>query len=351
MTEAMEVPVPPEARQNKVERPVNHEYTEQVINNSLKRHEEFDKKWRKEHGESYHNKEHIKATLKTVDKLFDKAEQGIDPLNIAHDIEKWNEMKRKAYEETNADVEYEPITMEMAKDIFKQAFAEHDSGNIMLENGVSLTEYTAKGAEDRSKEIYHRRIYNLPESEMDHLTRDQYENLGTHVIEKTKVNFDLTGDEYDEPFWRLVAVIDQLGNRAETENEHSTDGLITEMSVENPEGTMSEYDFYNWDAIRSKKLIPDGKKRRQFYEEVLETDMPVINESFSKEKMTFPELLEYRMQKNPRLKIRHIIHTSPGGLSSQTEAKIERVIGDDEELRDWYQRGMRSWDEMTPENL
>lgn len=324
MAEVMEIPT-------KQERRINTEYTERVIENSLSTHKEFDRKWGKE---SYHNQEHIKAALKGVEKIVEKAKQGVDPLNLQKSLDKWNDDKGYVGDER--------IDIDMFLDIAKQAFAGHDKGNIMNEDESYLDGYVAAGAEDRAKEIFKHDTYTR--TDIDKFTQDQYENLGNHLIEKTKFKYMMTEEDFEEPFWQFVVAVDQLANGVYNENPNHVDGLIEEKAFESPSEKDSEYGYFNFNHWRSKMLIPDEEKCKQFYEEVLEIDMPTASENFSKTKMTFEELLEYRKKKREVL---DVIKSNPGGLSSQTEKEVEKIIKDNEELEKWYNSEMRGLDQFN----
>ena len=274
---------------------------EKLLQDSFKLHNGFDEKWKGDgHDNSFHNAEHIRAVNESKQILVDEAiKGGEDPTDILVSLKNWNEMMVREGRDK------EQISDDELKLIFKESVAAHDWGNIMIdieidENGefkpIYLDGYTAKGAEDRSKEMYKKVLaFRLSKGE---LTKDEYDrrvSLGCHLIEMTKPKFptppekELPKAVLETQFLVTVQIGDQIGNDYFSTNEERVDGLIEESAFENPNGTVNERAYRNFSVWRIIHLMPDEKKREALFRVWKKTPRE-NNNDYADSTTTFAEL-------------------------------------------------------------
>jgi hypothetical protein len=237
---------------------------QELIKNCLSIHAEFDRRWKKEKGHlaSYHNENHIQATIKAANQLINKAFNGeIDPLDLRGDLQRWNQ------ENPNAQ-----ITESEFLEAVCLAFSMHDLGNIACgvkfdEKGVLqpdyLDGYMAEGAEERSIQIA-REI--IGRSELDEEKKRRYLPLIEYLINQTVFKPQKPSQEdKNKPFYIFVQVVDQIGgNLFNTQSrEESVIGLIEENVFEKYKKgetfIFNPYRFLNFVNLRPPGLVGDEK--------------------------------------------------------------------------------------------
>ena len=237
---------------------------EKIIQLSLKFHKEFDRRWKEEkrHSASYHNENHIQATIEAATQLINKAFNGkIDPLDLRGDLQRWNQANPNA-----------KITESEFLEAVCLAFSMHDLGNIAYglkvdEKGVLqpdyLDGYTAKGAEERSIQIA-REI--IEKSGLDKEKKKRYLPLIEYLINQTVFKPEKPSQEdKNKPFYIFVQVVDQIGgNLFNTQSrEESIFGLVEENVFEKyKEGetfVFNPYRFFNFVNLRLPDLVGDEK--------------------------------------------------------------------------------------------
>lgn len=220
-------------------------------------HDQFDREiWQGK--DSFHNREHLRATEITAQKLIDAAIEGNDPLKIRAELGRWNE--------DHPDVR---IDLTEFKKVARVFINRHDDGNVIKEVKIVdgkpqvafLDKYEAAGAEERSKEITKAM---LPYSDLTESEQQRFEPLIMELIEQTKFVEDKNRINYFATFAR---VCDQIGNDLFSNNESRVQGLINEMVSENPEAEFrpSPYFFYNFARERFPQLVPDSSVREAVY--------------------------------------------------------------------------------------
>lgn len=228
--------------------------TDEITRECLGWHNEFDQKiWKNE--ASFHNAEHIRATIIAAEILVEKALTGNDPLKIMDDLEKWNR------EHPSKQIEREELSK-----VVRLAFASHDLGNIAQEateqdgkvSLIFLPQYMAKGGEDRSQKIAKTVMENskIPEEQ-----KRKWLPLVQHLINETK--FMLEGKV---SFGVFTRVVDQIGNNLFNTNEKMVIGLLKEMLVENPQAEFTPYSFFNFAKGRFGQLVPNENTRASILE-------------------------------------------------------------------------------------
>jgi hypothetical protein len=206
---------------------------EKIIQLSFNFHKEFDRRWKEEkrHFASYHNRNHIQATIDAATQLINKAFNGeMDPLDLTKDLQKWNQANPNSQ-----------ITGDEFLEVVRLAFSMHDLGNIA--SGVKVDEkgdlkpyyldgYTAKGAEERSVKIAEEIVNN---SGLDEEKKNRYLLLIKHLIEQT--TFQPTDEDKNKPFATFVRVVDQIGGNLfnRQSRKEIVFGLIEEGIFENKE--------------------------------------------------------------------------------------------------------------------
>jgi len=233
---------------------------EKIIQLSLKFHKEFDTRWKEEkrHLASYHNENHIQATIEAATQLINKAFSGeMDPLGLREDFQKWNQ------ENSNAQ-----ITESEFLEAVCLAFSMHDLGNIAYglkvdEKGVLqpdyLDGYTAKGAEERSIQIA-REI--IEKSGLDEEKKRRYLPLIEYLINQTVFKPQKPSQEdKNKSFYIFVQVVDQIGGNLF--NHQKTDeivfGLIEESVFEKGGFEFNPYRSFNFVNLRLPDLVGDEK--------------------------------------------------------------------------------------------
>ena len=207
-------------------------------------HERFDKEvWRRE---SYHNREHIRAVKEAANKLIEAARNDSDPLGIIKELDRWNK-----------DFPGARGSLGELGELADRAFDYHDLGNFM--EGLKITDkgfepefldrYTAAGAEERSKKF---------------AIEAGREPLVIEFIEQTRFVERKDRKNY---FATLVRVCDQIGNDIFSKNDKKVEGLVNEMTAENPEAVFrpSPYFFYNFAREQFPRLVNVGKTRDAVY--------------------------------------------------------------------------------------
>lgn len=226
----------------------------EFVNKCLEYHEKFDIEWRKKGRVSYHNENHVNATLDAAQKLVDAAlKDNNDPLGILNDLQIWNDNHRDAVVGQD-DFIY----------VVRMAFAAHDLGNIAyVENGkiIYLDKYQADGAEDRSKQIAERLI---SQSKLTDDQKRRFLPLITHLIDQTKYFFDEGGK--DKLFARFVRVVDQIGGNLfskdyPNDQQDLSLGVLYETIYEKGESTFTPNVLFNFVVNRFPELVEDENLR------------------------------------------------------------------------------------------
>jgi hypothetical protein len=250
---------------------------EKIIQLSLKFHKEFDRRWKEEkrHFSSYHNENHIQATIEAATRLINKAFiEGIDPLDLRDDLQKWNKENPSAQ-----------ITESEFLEVVCLAFSMHDLGNIAY--GVKFDEkgnlqldylngYTAKGAEERSIQIA-REI--IEKSELDEEKKKRYLPLIEYLIAQTVFKPQKPSQEdKNKPFYIFVQVVDQIGgnlfNRQST--EEIVFGLIEEGIFEKGGFEFDPHRFFNFVNLRLPELVGE-EKAKMIFKAFEKEPPPIIN--------------------------------------------------------------------------
>lgn len=267
-----------------VETPVVKEISpsNEVVSQSLAWHDEFNRKsWQGK--DSFHDREHVRATLTAAGRLIEAAQAGNDPLGILDDLRRWNEQ----HPETQ-------ISQDELPEVIKITFALHDTGNIaervIKRNGKSLESvfyehYKADNAESRSQEIAEKVIG------ASRLTEDQkrkFLSLVKHLINETK--FALSGDV---PFGVFARVVDQVGNAIFNENEKMVIGFLEEMRTEDPCAEFPPAFFFNFARRRFEQLVPEEKTRFSVLE-IWGKELPEEKKGLEEELVTIADWLEER---------------------------------------------------------
>jgi hypothetical protein len=237
---------------------------QELIKNCLSIHAEFDRRWKEEKGHlaSYHNENHIQATIKAATQLINKAFNGeIDPLDLRGDLQRWNQANPNAQ-----------ITKSGFLEAVCLAFSMHDLGNIAC--GVKFDEkgnlqldyldgYRAQGAEERSIQIA-REI--IGKSGLDEEKKRRYLPLIEYLINQTVFKPQKPSQEdKNKPFYIFVQVVDQIGgNLFNTQSrEESVFGLIEENVFEKYKKgetfIFNPYRFLNFVNLRLPDLVGDEK--------------------------------------------------------------------------------------------
>jgi hypothetical protein len=254
---------------------------EKIIQLSLKFHKEFDRRWKEEkrHSASYHNENHIQATIDAATLLINKAFNRVDPLDLRGDLQNWNQANPNAQ-----------ITESEFLEAVCLAFSMHDLGNIACglkvdEKGVLqpdyLDGYRAEGAEARSIQIAKEIIGR---SELDEEKKKRYLPLIEYLIAQTVFKPQKPSQEdKNKPFYIFVQVVDQIGgNLFNTQSrKESIFGLVEENVFEKYKKgetfIFNPYRFFNFVNLRLPELVGDE-----------EADM--IFKAFEKEKPSMIDL-------------------------------------------------------------
>lgn len=272
---------------------------ESIRNRCLNYHEYFDNEWKKEGRISYHNENHIRATLKTASFLVDEAFKRInsdDPLNLRKDLQKWNQLHQD-----------EQITENEFDYVVQIAFACHDLGNItqLDENGeiVYLQGYIAAKAEERSQQIA-QKIIN--ESFLTDDQKRRFLPLVKHLIAQT--TFQPTEEDLNQPFSIFTRVVDQIGGNL-FNNQSIEDivlGLVEENAYEKENFSFIPYNFFNFVRLRFPQLVSDQNKRNQILDifgiKQLPEEIKVNENQIKIEKKT----LEYLEELDKRLPLMYL---------------------------------------------
>ncbi len=241
-----EFPTPPELNQ-----PV-----ENIIRGCLNLHKNFDKEWKNQGRISYHNENHVRATLVAAEKLVKAAfniENPQDPLGLKNDLNKWNELNPEG-----------KVTEEEFLDVVRLAFSFHDLGNIAKLNEKGEIEYLdiyrAQGAEERSVQIAEK-IIN--ESSLTDDQKKRFLPLVSHLIRQT--TYQPSENDKGRPFASSARVIDQVGGNLFNGQEARVLGLIEENVHESEGGDFSftPNKFFNFVRIRFPQLVDDENLRIQ----------------------------------------------------------------------------------------
>lgn len=224
--------------------------TEKIVGQCQKWHWEFNEQfWSGK--DSFHNAEHIQATILAAEKLIEAALAGNDPLGIMKDLEKWNK------QHPGSEIKKKELL-----DVVKLAFAFHDLGNIAQETSTQpdgkieldfLDKYQAKGAEERSQKIAEAVIMA---SDIPPEQKKRFLPFVLHLISETTYM-----PRKEAPFGIFVRVVDQIGNDLFSKNERRVNGLLEEMYAENPDAEFLPYFFFNFARERFEQLVPDDDTR------------------------------------------------------------------------------------------
>jgi len=249
----------------------NDPKVKEIIQLSLNFHKEFDRRWKedKRHFASYHNENHIQATIDAATQLINKAfNEEMDPLDLRKHLQNWNQANPNAQ-----------ITKSEFLEVVCLAFSMHDLGNIAC--GVKVDEkgdlqldyldgYTAKGAEERSVKIAEEIVNN---SDLDEEKKNRYLLLIKHLIEQT--TFQPTDEDKNKPFANFVRVVDQIGGNLfnSQRTEEIVAGLIEEGIFEKGEFKFNPHRFFNFVNLRLPELVGEEK-------------VDMIFKAFEKEKLS-----------------------------------------------------------------
>jgi len=211
---------------------------QKVMNYALSFHERFNReKWTQP---SFHDRNHIVATIDASRLFIEAAQGGNDPLRIYADLERWNKGKD--------DSQY--ISINELREVSMLAFACHDLGNIIEDDTISMRkEYSSKNAEDRSAQIAERIMTEFN-------TKTKYLPLIKDIILNTKFKSDP-----NKPLTLFTQVVDQIGGNVcnVKSREQLTEGILYEFAAENiPVSTDQSYNFV---PRTLKEMIPAEKNR------------------------------------------------------------------------------------------
>lgn len=246
---------------------------ESIRSKCLEYHQEFDKEWREKGRISYHNENHIMATLKAASFLVDAAfNRSDDPLNLKEDLEKWNQ-EHPSEQITENEFDY----------VVQIAFACHDLGNIarLDEEKISyLEKYTSDNAEERSKQIAEKIIQ---QSSLSDDQKRRFLSLIKHLIAQT--TFQPKEQDLNQPFSIFTRVVDQIGGNLFNTQEDRVYGLIQEFVYEKETFSFIPANFFNFVRLRFPQLVNDEGKRNKILE-ILGKNLPVEIEGFRQDQVT-----------------------------------------------------------------
>jgi hypothetical protein len=241
---------------------------------------------------SFHNQDHLDAIWQAASLLF-QALSDKDPLNLLSDLNRWNRKHQSA------------LAPAQLPGLVKTAFACHDLGNILLVNDsiqpitlkssdsklISRTllestleflpAYTAKGAEDRSRQAAKILITSINPS-LD----NQSLQLIDYLISQTEFNGDL-----DQPFTRFVKVSDQLSTGYFRDAYKAQVGLLHELSQEIEDFEFIPRQFFNFGSTRAGELVPDPKTLETI-ESIWGREVQTFNGDLSQEKVMAKDWLK-----------------------------------------------------------
>lgn len=236
---------------------------------------------------SFHNDEHINATIKAADMLLQKAifakKESIcneppfkiedDPFNLIGDLEKYNKKNKTT------------ISLDEMVSCIKIAFAGHDLGDIgemkdgrfeYFENGY----HPGKDSEERSAKIFEQRLATLEE---------QSQNFIIHLIRETTYD-PKNPPKPDIPFARFMRFVDFVGNGFFNEDPDRFLGLILEMynwettsnrpanGLEKSTFSLNLRHFFNMVPEEFKKYFKDQKDREAILAIWKKKDWQTIND-------------------------------------------------------------------------
>lgn len=260
--------------------------SQEVTQKCLSWHDRFDERWVDEKGqrkESFHNAEHIRATLVSARLLVEAARTGNDPLGIIDDLKKWNQR--------HPDIQ---IMDEELGEVTDLAFGCHDLGNIakgviLEDSGVKLDfldAYRAVNAEERAQDIAAAIIQN---SGLEEDKKRRYIPLVRHLINETKYMFG--GEGENAPFARFMRVVDQIGNDLFSKNANRIIGLLEEMREEDPEAKFVAYTFFNFPRVRFPQLEASEENRSAVLK-IWHRELPKVNPHLPKKEQIVKDWVE-----------------------------------------------------------
>jgi len=278
---------------------------EQLIQQCVGFHSGFDQKWReKGHISSFHNQNHINATINAAVALIRKAfskEGSLDPLNLKGDFQRWNEIHPQSQ-----ITEYEFL------EVVRLAFSMHDLGNIA--SGVRFDEkgelvldyldgYKAQRAEERSEQIAELLINN---SGLEADKKQRYLTLIKYLIAQT--TYEPNKEDKDKPLVIFARLVDQIGGNL-FNNQTAQDnffGLVEEGVFENGKILINPYRSFNFVNLRLSELVEDEEIRKQIFE-AFGKEPPNNDERFRNEQIVIKkEELDSLRKQNPSLVIQRL---------------------------------------------
>jgi len=249
--------------------------TDRIIKECFNFHNEFNQKhWQNKN--SFHDANHLEATLKAGEKLIKAALKGNDPLEIKKDLIKWN----KKHQDNQ-------IKQKELLEAVKLAFACHDLGNIaqkavLDKNGeiklLFLNQYKAKKAELRSQKISQIIIENLSK-------KKKLLPFIKYLIKETELE-----PQGRKPFGLFARVTDQIGAGLFNKNKKRLLGLLEEIYAENPEAIFSPFPFFNFIRGSFQILIPEKAKRTAVLK-IWNKELPKKEGKFSKQQIKVEDFL------------------------------------------------------------
>lgn len=213
---------------------------------------------------SYHNENHILATLASSSQAVAHVVDGTDPFGIQEGLDKWNTTHKTSFS-----------LAEFEKSL-QVAFACHDLGNITHTPQIEYKDdnvvfdyedhydWKPGATETRSTDIAHSLLNHFLAPVLNGLAFRQIHDLVLHLIQNT---IYVVENQPTIPFWTLVQTIDQVGSYyfCKQDKDLNTAGFMNELCAANYAPYKLNH-FINFVADRLVYLNPDPAIQKEIIE-------------------------------------------------------------------------------------